>query len=78
MSMIIVVLSPLKPEPFAKIGEFGKQIEKINRWFERCSNNAKCRLSAGAKRDLNGRFRILAEHVGSALAKIDEDAKWEK
>ena len=69
LSMITVAISFLKPEPLALLGDLGKQVEKVNRWSERCADDTqKRRLSAGAKRDLDARFHILAEHVDSALA----------
>lgn len=41
-----------------------------------CSDDVQRRLSAGAKRDLDRRFHILAEHVDSALAETDDAKKW--
>ena len=64
LSMITVVLSLLKPEMLAQLGDLGRQVEKVNRWIERCSDDVQRRLSAGAKRDLDRRFHILAGHVG--------------
>ena len=51
-------------------------MEKVDRWIERCSDDVQRRLSAGAKRDLDRRFHILAEHVDSALAETDDAKKW--
>ena len=78
LPMITVALSLLKPEMLSSLGDLGKQVEKVNRWIERCSDDVQRRLSAGAKRDLGRKFHILAEHVDSALAETDEGAKWEK
>lgn len=78
LSMITVALSLLKPETLPQLGDLGRQVEKVDRWIERCSDDVQRRLSAGAKRDLDRRFHILAEHVDSALAETDEGAKWEK
>ena len=68
LSMITVAISFLKPETLALLGDLGRQVEKVDRWIERCSDDVQRRLSAGAKRDLDRRFHILAEHVDSALA----------
>ena len=68
LSMITVALSLLKPETLPQLGDLGRQVEKVDRWIERCSDDVQRRLSAGAKRDLDRRFHILAEHVDSALA----------
>ena len=76
LSMITVALSLLKPEMLAQLGDLGRQVEKVNRWIERCSDDVQRRLSAGAKRDLDRRFHILAEHVDSALAETDDAKKW--
>ena len=52
LSMITVAISFLKPETLALLGDLGKQVEKVNRWSERCADDTqKRRLSAGAKRD---------------------------
>jgi hypothetical protein len=65
LSMITVAISFLKPETLALLGDLGKQVEKVNRWIDRCADDTqKRRLSAGAKRDLDARFYILAGHVG--------------
>lgn len=65
LSMITVAISFLKPEMLAQLGDLGKQVEKVNRWIDRCADDTqKRRLSAGAKRDLDARFHILAGHVG--------------
>lgn len=68
LSMITVAISFLKPEMLSSLGDLGRQVEKVNRWIDRCSDDVQRRLSAGAKRDLDRRFHILAEHVDSALA----------
>ena len=70
LSMITVALSLLKPEMLSSLGDLGKQVEKVNRWIERCSDDVQRRLSAGAKRDLGRKFHILAEHVDSPEAFI--------
>ena len=70
LSMITVALSLLKPEMLPQLGDLGKQVEKVDRWIERCSDGAQRRLSSGAKRDLDRRFHILAEHVDSPEAFI--------
>ena len=52
LSMITVAISFLKPETLALLGDLGKQVEKVNRWSERCADDTqKRRLSAGAKRE---------------------------
>ena len=62
LSMITVAISFLKPETLALLGDLGKQVEKVNRWIDRCADDTqKRRLSAGAKRDLDARFHILAQ-----------------
>ena len=77
LSMITMALSLLKPEMLAQLGDLGRQVEKVDRWIDRCADDAqKRRLSAGAKRDLDRRFHILAEHVDSALAETDDAKKW--
>ena len=54
LSMITVAISFLKPETLAQLGDLGKQVEKVNRWIDRCADDTqKRRLSAGAKRDLD-------------------------
>lgn len=69
LSMITVAISFLKPETLALLGDLGKQVEKVNRWIDRCADDTqKRRLSAGAKRDLDTRFHILAGHVGELTA----------
>ena len=78
LSMITVAISLLKPETLPQLGDLGRQVEKVDRWIERCSDDVQRRLSAGAKRDLGRKFHILAEHGDSALAETDEGAKWEK
>ena len=77
LSMITVALSLLKPETLPQLGDLGKQVDKVNRWLDRCGDDTqKRRLSAGAKRDLDARFHILAGHVDSALAETDDAKKW--
>ena len=61
LSMITVALSLLKPETLPQLGDLGRQVEKVDRWIERCSDDVQRRLSAGAKQDLDRRFHILAE-----------------
>ena len=39
LSMITVAISFLKPEPLALLGDLGKQVEKVNRWSERCADD---------------------------------------
>lgn len=69
LSMITVAISFLKPEMLAQLGDLGRQVEKVDRWIERCADDTqKRRLSAGAKRDLDARFHILAGHVGDIQA----------
>ena len=65
-----------KPETLTQLGDLGRQVKKVDRWIERCSDDVQRRLSAGAKRDLDRRFHILAEHVDSALAETDDAKKW--
>ena len=76
LSMITVAISFLKPEMLAQLGDLGRQVKKVDRWIERCSDDVQRRLSADAKRDLDRRFHILAEHVDSALAETDDAKKW--
>ncbi|GAB7493752.1 hypothetical protein [Bilophila wadsworthia] len=77
LSMITVAISFLKPEPLALLGDLGKQVEKVNRWSERCADDTqKRRLSAGAKRDLDARFHILAGHVGDVQAAAGDASRW--
>ena len=59
LSMITVALSLLKPETLPQLGDLGRQVKKVDRWIERCSDDVQRRLSAGAKRDLDRRFHIL-------------------
>ena len=47
LSMITVALSLLKPEMLPQLGDLGKQVEKVDRWIERCSDGAQRRLSSG-------------------------------
>lgn len=50
LSMITVAISFLKPEMLAQLGDLGRQVEKVNRWIERCADDTqKRRLSAGRK-----------------------------
>ena len=59
LSMITVALSLLKPETLPQLGDLGRQVEKVDRWIERCSDDVQRRLSAGAKRDLEiGRAHV--------------------
>jgi len=75
--MITVALSLLKPEMLAQLGDLGKQVEKVNRWIDRCADDTqKRRLSAGAKRDLDTRFHILAGHVGDIQAAAADASRW--
>ena len=77
LSMITVALSLLKPEMLAQLGDLGKQVEKVNRWIDRCADDTqKRRLSAGAKRDLDARFHILAGHVGDVQAAAGDASRW--
>lgn len=77
LSMITVALSLLKPEMLAQLGDLGKQVEKVNRWIDRCADDTqKRRLSAGAKRDLDARFHILAGHVGDIQAATADASRW--
>ena len=77
LSMITVALSLLKPEMLAQLGDLGKQVEKVNRWIDRCADDTqKRRLSAGAKRDLDTRFHILAGHVGDVQAAAADASRW--
>ena len=76
LSMITVALSLLKPEMLAQLGDLGRQVEKVNRWIERCSDDVQRRLSAGAKRDLDRRFHILAGHVGDIQAAAGDASRW--
>ena len=47
-----MAISFLKPKMLAQLGDLGKQVEKVNRWIDRCADDTqKRRLSAGAKRD---------------------------
>lgn len=71
LSMITVALSLLKPEMLVLLGDLGRQVEKVNRWIDRCADDTqKRRLSAGAKRDLDRRFHILAGHVGDIQSSL--------
>lgn len=77
LSMITVALSLLKPETLPQLGDLGKQIEKVNRWLDRCGDDTqKRKLSAGAKRDLDARFHILAGHVGDIQAAAADASRW--
>ncbi len=58
LSMISVALSLLKPETLTQLGDLGRQVKKVDRWIERCSDDVQ----------RSRRFHILAEHVDSALA----------
>ena len=77
LSMITVALSLLKPETLPQLGDLGKQIEKVNRWLDRCGDDTQTRkLSAGAKRDLDARFHILAGHVGNMQTAATDATRW--
>ena len=77
LSMITVAISLLKPEMLAQLGDLGRQVEKVNRWIDRCADDTqKRRLSAGAKRDLDARFHILAGHVGDIQASAADASRW--
>ena len=77
LSMITVAISFLKPEMLAQLGDLGRQVEKVNRWIDRCADDTqKRRLSAGAKRDLDARFHILAGHVGDIQAAAGDATRW--
>ena len=77
LSMITVALSLLKPETLPQLGDLGKQIEKVNRWLDRCGDDTqKRKLSAGAKRDLDPRFHTLAGHVGDMQTAATDATRW--
>lgn len=77
LSMITVALSLLKPETLPQLGDLGRQVEKVDRWIERCADDTqKRRLSAGARRDLDARFHILAGHVGDVQAAAGDATRW--
>ena len=77
LSMITVALSLLKPETLPQLGALGKQVEKVDRWLDRCGDDTqKRKLSAGAKRDLDARFHILAGHVGDVQAAAGDATRW--
>lgn len=61
----------------AAVGDLGKQVEKVNRWLDRCGDDTqKRKLSAGAKRDLDARFHILAGHVGNMQTAATDATRW--
>ena len=75
--MLTVAISFLKPQMLAQLDDLGKQVEKVNRWIDRCADDTqKRRLSAGAKRDLDARFHILAGHVGDVQAAAGDASRW--
>ena len=75
--MLTVAISFLKPQMLAQLDDLGKQVEKVNRWIDRCADDTqKRRLSAGAKRDLDARFHILAGHVGDVQAAAGDATRW--
>lgn len=77
LSMITVALSLLKPEMLSSLGDLGRQVEKVNRWIDRCADDTqKRRLSAGARRDLDARFHIIAGHVGDVQAEAGDATRW--
>ena len=77
LSMITVAISLLKPETLPQLGDLGRQVEKVDRWINRCADDTqKRRLSAGAKRDLDARFHILAGHVGDVQAAAGDASRW--
>ena len=77
LSMLTVAISFLKPQMLAQLDDLGKQVEKVNRWIDRCADDTqKRRLSAGAKRDLDARFHILAGHVGDVQAAAGDASRW--
>ena len=77
LSMITVALSLLKPETLPQLGDLGKQVDKVNRWLDRCGDDTqKRKLSAGAKRDLDARFHILAVHVGDVQTATTDATRW--
>ena len=68
LSMITVALSLLKPETLPQLGDLGRQVEKVDRWIERCSDDVQRGAVCWRKARFDRRFHILAEHVDSALA----------
>ena len=76
MTVITLYLSLLKPGTIAGLGDLGTQVHKIERWIERCTDDTQRRISAGATRELDRRFRILAGNVDAALTANDDDMKW--
>ena len=77
LSMITVAISFLKPEMLAQLGDLGRQVEKVDRWIDRCADDTqKRKLSAGAKRDLDARFHILAGHVGNVQTAAGDATRW--
>ena len=47
LSMITVAISFLKPEMLAQLGDLGKQVEKVNRWIDRCADDTQKRRLSG-------------------------------
>lgn len=39
LSMITVAISFLKPEMLAQLGDLGRQVEKVDRWIDRCADD---------------------------------------
>lgn len=76
LTVVTLYLSLLKPDALSGLGDLGTQVQKIERWIGRCTDDTQRRLSAGAKRELDSRFRILAGHVDAALTANDNDLKW--
>ena len=77
LSIITVALSLLKPETLPQLGGLGRQVEKVGRWIERCGDDTqKRRLSAGARRDLDARFHILAGHGGDMRSANNDATRW--
>ena len=49
LSMITVAISFLKPETLALLGDLGKQVEKGNRWIDRCADDTQKRRLSEAR-----------------------------
>ena len=54
LSMITVALSLLKPEMLVQLGDLGRQVEKVDRWIERCSDDVQRRRPEHLPRLLPG------------------------
>ena len=52
LSMITVAISFLKPEMLAQLGDLGRQVEKVNRWIERCADDTQKRGSPQALNEI--------------------------